>query len=66
MTILELRQHVEVMTPKGRGKVWLVTEYGQQIEKVFTCILDESGEIWEFTNKDIKATNNLTFGRGSW
>jgi hypothetical protein len=66
MTILELQQHVEVMTPKGRGRVWLVTEYGQQIEKVFTCILDESGEIWEFTNKDIRATNNLTFGRGSW
>lgn len=66
MTIIELRQNVQVDTPKGRGRVWLVTEYGSETEKVLTCIIDESGEIWEFTNKDVKATKNLTFGRGSW
>jgi hypothetical protein len=28
--------------------------------------LAESGEIWEFSNKDIKATKNFTMGRGTW
>jgi hypothetical protein len=43
-----------------------VTDYGTEIEKVFTVVLAESGEIWEFSNKDIKATKNFTMGRGTW
>ena len=49
-------------TPKGRGRVFLVTEYGSEIEKVFTVIL-YNGKIWEFTNNDITATDNITMGR---
>ena len=63
MMILEVQQSLQVDTPKGRGRVWLVTEYGVEIEKVFTIILDVTGEIWEFTNKDIVATCNVTMGR---
>jgi hypothetical protein len=66
MVIHECRQPVEVDTPQGRGRVWLVTEYGTEIEKVFTVVLAASGEIWEFSNRDIKATKNFTMGRGSW
>lgn len=62
MTILEVKQGLEVDTPKGRGRVWLVTEYGMEIEKLFTIILYD-GTIWEFTNKDISATDNTTMGR---
>jgi len=59
---LELRQQVEVNTPKGRGRLFLVTEYGSEIEKIFTVIL-YNGEIWEFANDDIRVTNNITMGR---
>ena len=62
MIIYEPRQALEVDTPKGRGRVFLVTEYGSEIEKVFTIIL-YNGEIWEFTNNQITATNNITMGR---
>ena len=65
MIIYEPRQMVYVDTPKGSGQIWLVTEYGQEIEKVFTVIL-ESKEIWEFTNRDITVSDNLTMGRGKW
>jgi len=65
MIIYEPRQMVYVNTPKGCGQIWLVTEYGQEIEKVFTVILD-SNQIWEFTNKDITVMENLTMGRGKW
>ena len=64
MIIYEPRQGLEVNTPKGRGRVWLVTEYGTEIEKVFTIILN-NGQIWEFTNKVIFATDNTTMGRQS-
>lgn len=63
MTIFEPENQLEVQTPKGRASVWLVTEYGTETEKVFTCIIKETGEIWEFTNKDIRVINNITFGR---
>jgi len=40
----------------------LVTEYGTEIEKIFTVIL-YNGQIWEFTNDEITATPNFTMGR---
>ena len=63
MMILEVQQSLHVDTPKGRGRVWLVTEYGVEIEKVFTVILDDTGEIWEWQPKDIKILPNLSFNR---
>lgn len=66
MVIFEPRNHVEVDTPKGRAHIWLVTEYGAETEKVFTCVIKSSGEVWEFTNRDIRVVDNKTFGRGSF
>ena len=60
ISILELTQQVWVDTPKGRGRLYLVTEYGSEIEKVFTVILD-NGEIWEFTNEYIRLRIILRF-----
>ena len=59
MIIFEPREHIEVETPKGIGRIWLVTEYGSEIEKIFT-VINTSGEFWEFKNSQIKATKNLT------
>ena len=66
MIIYEPHNRLEVDTPKGRATVWLVTEYGTETEKVFTCIIKENGEIWEFTNRDLHVVDNLTFGRGKF
>jgi len=59
LIIFEPKEHIEVETPKGLGRIWLVTEYGSEIEKIFTVIL-KTGEFWEFKNSQIKATKNLT------
>ena len=53
-------------TPKGKGRIWLVTDYGSEIEKIFTVIINATGEIWEFGNQDINATQNKTMGRGEF
>lgn len=60
MYIFEPREHLEVDTPKGRGRIWLVTEYGSEMEKVFTVIINETLEFWEFRNNQIKARPNCT------
>ena len=43
-----------------------IKNYGSEIEKILTVIIDDTGEIWEFGNQDIKATKNLTLGRGKF
>jgi hypothetical protein len=60
MIIYEPRNTIKVETPRGMGRIWLVTEYGLETQKLFTCILDDSGQIWEFTNADIVVEANPT------
>jgi hypothetical protein len=62
MTILEISNRVDVMTPKGTGFIWLVTEYGTETSKVYT-VIQNNGEIWEWQPNDIKVSDNITFNR---
>ena len=61
--IYEPQNRVEVETPKGFGFIWIITEFGTETDTIYTIILDESKEIWQFTHKDLKVRNNITFGR---
>lgn len=64
MTVIyEPTNRVEVSTPKGNGMVWLVTDYGHETDTIYTVILDDNGELWQFTHKEIKVRKNITFGR---
>lgn len=60
MIIYEPREHLDVDTPKGRGRIWLVTEYGTEMEKIFTVIINDTGEFWEFKNNQVKGFSNQT------
>jgi hypothetical protein len=69
MTIYEPTNRLEVATPKGPGIIWLVTDYGHETDTIYTVIIDQGeniGQMWQFTHKDIRVKNNLTFKRGSW
>jgi hypothetical protein len=61
--IYEPVNRMEVETPKGPGVVWLVTEYGHETDTIYTVVINDTGEFWQFTHKDIRAKNNLTYGR---
>jgi hypothetical protein len=61
--IYEPRNRVEVATPKGSGIIWLVTEYGHETDTIYTVIINDTGEMWQFTHKDLIIKNNITFGR---
>jgi hypothetical protein len=63
MRIFEPQNRVEVQTPKGSGIVWLVTEYGHETDTLYTIIINDTGEFWQYTHKDIRAKNNLTYNR---
>ena len=59
----EPTNRIEVSTPKGQGIIWLVIDYGHETDTIYTVIINDTGEMWQFTHKDIRVKNNLTFGR---
>jgi hypothetical protein len=61
--IYELSNRINVTTPKGDGIIWLVTDYGHETDTIYTVIINNTGELWQFTHKDIIVKNNITFGR---
>jgi len=60
MIIYEPKNTLYVTTPKGKGRVWLVTEYGMETPKLLTVILNEYHQIWEFTNDQVVVDPNPT------
>ena len=61
--IYEPTNRIEVITPKGPGVIWLVTDYGHETDTIYTVIINETGEFWQYTHKDISAKSNITFNR---
>lgn len=61
--IFEPSNRVEVKTPKGDGVIWLVTDYGHETDTIYTVIIDDTGEMWQWRHKDLIVKNNITFGR---
>ena len=63
MIIFEPSNRVEVITPKGEGIIWLVTDYGHETDTIYTVIINDTGEMWQLTHRQIKVKSNITFGR---
>jgi hypothetical protein len=61
--IYEPHNRIDVTTPKGDGIIWLVTEYGHETDTMYTIIINATGELWQFTHKDIIVKPNLTYHR---
>lgn len=61
--IYEPRNRLEVKTTKGDGVVWIITDYGHETDTIYTVIINSTGELWQFTHKDIIVKSNITFGR---
>lgn len=61
--IYEPTNRIEVTTPKGDGVIWLVLDYGYESDTIYTIIINATGELWQFTNKDIIVKPNITFRR---
>ena len=61
--IYEPRNRVDVTTPKGDGIIWLVTEFGHETDTIYTIIINATGELWQYTHRDIIVKPNLTYHR---
>ena len=63
MFIYEPKNRLDVTTPKGDGIIFLVTDYGHESDTIYTIIINDTCELWQFTHKDIKVKPNITFRR---
>lgn len=61
--IYEPINRIDVSTPKGDGIIWLVTEYGHETDTMYTVIINDTGELWQFVHRDIIVKPNITFKR---
>lgn len=61
--IYEPRNRIDVTTPKGDGVIFYMIDYGHESNTIYTIIIDKTGELWQFTHKDIIVKPNITFKR---
>ena len=61
--IYEPRNRIEVKTSEGDGVILFITDYGHETDTIYTVVLNDSGEMWQFVHKDIRVKSNITFGR---
>ena len=63
MRIYEPKNRIDVTTPKGDGVILFVTDYGHESDTIYTIIINSTGEMWQYTHKDIIVKPNITFKR---
>lgn len=61
--ILQLNPTIPLDTPKGAGQALLVIDYGSEHHLMWTVAIDSTGEIWTFSNPEVRAQKNITVGR---
>jgi len=59
--VVQLNPELWMMTPKGEGLAFLVTDYGLDHNKIFTIMLNH-GEILDFDLRDCRRCENPSFG----
>lgn len=63
--IIQLDPPIPLETPKGKGYAHLLIDYSQEHNLIWVVFIDETGECWNFENKEVRLQTNFTFGRNS-
>jgi hypothetical protein len=63
MSILQLNPPLQINTPKGKGLAHLIIDYGIEHHLLWVVFIDTTGEILTYSNPEIRACNNITYGR---
>lgn len=63
--MLQLSPPLPMNTPKGEGFAHVLIDYGPESDLYWTVFITETGEIWTFANREVRASKNITLGRVS-
>lgn len=61
--MLQLDPPLPMNTPKGEGMAHVLIDYGPESDLYWTVFITETGEIWTFSNREVRAVKNITLGR---
>jgi hypothetical protein len=61
--ILQLNPQFPVNCPKGEGYAIALLDYSQDHDLFWIIAITETGEIWTYPNKEVRALKNITLGR---
>ncbi len=61
--MLQLNPPIPMNTPKGEGFAHVLLDYGPESDLYWIVIITETGEIWTYANKYVRASKNITLGR---
>ncbi|MBB3225639.1 hypothetical protein FHW69_000229 [Luteibacter sp. Sphag1AF] len=63
--MIQLNPPLPMNTPKGEGFAHFLLDYGPESDLYWTVFITETGEIWTFANREVRASKNITLGRVS-
>ena len=61
--LLQLDPPLPVTTPLGKALAQVLIDYGVEHDLLWVCFQNETGEIWCWNNKQVRAQTNLSMGR---
>jgi hypothetical protein len=61
--MIQLNPPIPVDTPKGSALAHVLVDYGIEHNIHWVCFQDDTGECWTWSNSDIRAQKNITYGR---
>lgn len=61
--ITQLSPAIPLISPKGKCLAHFLIDYGIESDLYFVCFQDDTGECWTWSNRQVKAQENITYGR---
>lgn len=61
--MLQLNPPLPMLTPKGEGYAHILIDYGPESDLYWTVFITATGEVWTFSNREVRASKNITLGR---
>lgn len=62
--IVQLNPPLQIVTPKGKAIAHFLIDYGLEHDLLWVAFQTDTGESWTWSNKDIRADENITYHRG--
>ena len=63
--IIQLNPPIPMNCPKGDGVAILLTDYGCEYDHIWTIAINSTGELWSFSNRDVRMQKNITMNRNN-
>jgi hypothetical protein len=63
MAMLQLDPPIPLTTPKGEGFAHILIDYGPETDLYWTVFITRTGEVWTYSNPEVRAARNITLGR---